>query len=236
MTGDPSAHDRERADEATRATRPLFSARASTVFRFSLTVALLLVVGSSIFASVYFHSASRQGIGFAPAQPVRFSHQLHARELRIDCRNCHAAVETSAFAGMPSTETCQACHSQLLTNAPALKPVMESSARKVPLQWTRVTRLPDYVFFDHSVHVNKGVSCINCHGEVGRMDLIAQKAPLTMRWCLDCHRNPAPNLRPASSVFAATLSATRSGPTPAELFLSDHIHPEVLTNCSTCHH
>ncbi|MEO6876647.1 MAG: cytochrome c3 family protein [Opitutaceae bacterium] len=165
-----------------------------------------------------------------------FSHRLHAGELKIDCRNCHAAVETSAFAGMPATETCQACHSQLLTDAPQLKPVMESSARKVPLEWNRVTRLPDHVYFDHSIHVNKGVGCTTCHGDVGHMDRLAQSEPLTMRWCLDCHRNPGPSLRPASSVFSATTPSTRLGPPPAELIRSYQIHVANLTDCSTCHH
>ncbi len=196
----------------------------------------MLVTGSAFIASAYFHSAAWNGVGFAPEQPVLFSHQLHAGELRIDCRNCHASVETSAFAGMPSTETCLACHSQLLTGAPALKPVMASDTRRVPLQWNRVTQLPDHVYFDHSIHVNKGVGCTSCHGEVGNMKLTAQSEPLTMRWCLDCHRNPGPRLRPSSEVFAATSPSVRPRGPQADLLRIDHIHPEILTNCSTCHH
>lgn len=235
MTKDPSTKDSEPPLDSPGSGRPLFSARASKLFRFSLIAAVVLLTVSAIVASAYFHSDTRYGIGDAPAQPVHFSHRLHAGELRLDCRNCHAAVETSAFAGMPSTETCQACHSQLLTDAPELKLVMESSAHKVPLQWERVNRLPDHVFFDHSIHVSKGVGCTTCHGEVGRMDVMAQSAPLTMRWCLDCHRNPAPSLRPAADVFAAMTPPTRSVPSPVGLPPSDHLHPAILTNCSTCH-
>jgi NAD-dependent SIR2 family protein deacetylase len=206
------------------------------MFRWVLSGGVLLVIGSGFIASAYFHSASWYGTGFAPAQPVPFSHRKHAGELRIDCRNCHATVESSAFAGMPSTETCLACHSQLLIDAPELRPVIESDARRVPLQWNRVTRLPDHVFFDHSIHVNKGVGCTTCHGEVGKMGITAKDQPMTMRWCVDCHRDPGPRLRPHSGLFAATSPATRSGPSPAELLRSYHIHPETLTNCSTCHH
>ena len=185
MTPVPSSEEPARASDSPGSSGPLFSARATTLFRAGLGGAVLLVIGSGFMASAYFHSASWDGIGFAPAQPVPFSHQKHAGDLRIDCRNCHATVETSAFAGMPSTETCLTCHSQLMTDMPALKPVMESEASGVPLQWNRVTQLPDYVFFDHSIHVTNGVGCTSCHGEVGNMAITAQSESLTMRWCLD---------------------------------------------------
>lgn len=236
MTPAPSSEEPNRPPESPGADCPLFSARMSTLFRWGLIGAVVLVTASGILASAYFHSASWEGIGFARAQPVPFSHELHAGELRIDCRNCHTTVETSAFAGLPATETCLACHSQLLTAAPALQPVMASDARRVPLQWIRVTRLPDHVYFDHSIHVSKGVSCISCHGEVGKMAVLTQREPLTMRWCLDCHRNPGPRLRSSSGIFAATTPAPRSGPPPAELLRFYQVHTENLTNCSTCHH
>jgi len=195
----------------------------------------MLVTVSGIVASAYFHSAAWEGIGSAPVQPVPFSHRLHAGELRIDCRFCHMTVGTSAFAGLPATETCLACHSQLPVT-PALQAVVASDARRVPLQWTRVTRLPDHVFFDHGIHVSKGVGCISCHGEVGKMAVLAQREPLTMRWCLDCHRNPGPRLTSSRGIFAATMPTSRSGPPPAEMLRFYHIHTENLTNCSTCHH
>lgn len=236
MTRSPSSREPDHPTDTPGSGRPLFSAWFSTLFRYSLLGAVVLFTASGIMASVYFHSASWEGIGFAPTQPVPFSHELHAGELRLDCRNCHTTVETSAVAGLPPTETCLACHSQLLTNSSALKPVMAIGAQHVPLQWIRVTRLPDHVYFDHSIHVNKGVSCASCHGDVGKMTVITQSKPLTMRWCLDCHHNPGPQLRPANEVFAAMLPSTRSGPPSAELLRSYHIHPENLNNCSTCHH
>jgi len=235
MTGSPSSREPDHPTDIPGSGRPLFSAWFSTLFRYSLLGAVVLFTASGIMASVYFHSASWEGIGFAPTQPVPFSHELHAGELRLDCRNCHTTVETSAFAGMPSTETCLACHSQLPVT-PAYQPVVASYARRVPLRWIRVTRLPDHVYFDHSIHVNKGVSCASCHGDVGKMTVITQSKPLTMRWCLDCHRNPGPQLRPANEVFAAKQPSTRSGPPSAELLRSYHIHTGNLTNCSTCHH
>ena len=233
--------NQERPHEPDRSTgqpvtdRPLFSPWSSALFRWGLIGAVVLVAASGIVASAYFHSAAWEGIGVAPVQPVPFSHQFHAGELRIDCRNCHTTVESSAFAGLPSTETCLACHSQLPA-IPALQPVTASDAHRVPLQWTRVTRLPDHVYFNHGIHISKGVSCISCHGEVGKMAVIAQHEPLTMRWCLDCHRNPGPRLRPSAEVFAATLPPKRSGPPPAELLHAYQVHTENLTNCSTCHH
>jgi hypothetical protein len=196
----------------------------------------VLVISAGFVASAYYHSANWNGIGFAPIQPAPFSHRKHAGDLRIDCRNCHAMVETSAFAGMPSTETCLACHSQLMTDTPELKPVMESDARRLPLQWSRVTRLPDHVYFDHSIHVNKGIGCSSCHGEIGTMSRTAKSESLTMRWCLDCHRDPGPRLRAFSEIFAATSPPVRPRGEAEELLRFYHLHTENLTNCSTCHH
>jgi Cytochrome c7 and related cytochrome c len=202
----------------------------------ALVGVVLLVTGSGFMASAYYRSNYWTGIGFAPGQPVQFSHRHHAGELRIDCRFCHATVETSAFAGMPSTQTCLSCHSQIFTNTPMLQPVIESAVRNVPLQWSRVTHLPDHVFFDHGIHVNKGVGCTTCHGEVGQMALMAKAEPMTMRWCLDCHRDPGPRLRSASEIFAATSPSARPRGSPVELMRRYDIHPVNLTNCSTCHH
>ena len=134
-------------------------------------------------------------------QPVPFSHAHHVGGLGLDCRYCHTGVETSAVAGIPPTHTCMTCHSQLYTQTAMLAPVRESLADGQPIHWNKVNRLPDYVYFDHSIHVAKGVGCTTCHGDVATMPLMRQAAPLTMGWCLDCHRDPAPNLRPAAAVF-----------------------------------
>ncbi|MEO6875244.1 MAG: cytochrome c3 family protein [Opitutaceae bacterium] len=232
----PHANEPTRPGDSVPSARPLFSARATTLFRVALGAGAFLVGGAGYLAWAYHHSDYWNQIGFAPDQPVQFSHRHHAGELRIDCRYCHATVETSAFAGMPSTQTCLNCHSQIFTNTPMLQPVIQSAARNVPLQWSRVTHLPDHVFFDHSIHVNKGVGCTTCHGEVGHMTLMAKAEPMTMRWCLDCHRDPGPRLRPSEEIFSATSPAMSPQGTQAELMHRYDIHVANLTSCSTCHH
>jgi hypothetical protein len=132
---------------------------------------------------------------------VPFSHQHHVTGLGIDCRYCHTSVETSSFAGIPPTKTCMNCHSQIWTNAPMLEPVRASYRSGESLQWTRVNQLPDFVYFNHSIHINKGVGCNTCHGAVDQMPLMYQYASLQMEWCLECHRAPEKNLRPRSEVF-----------------------------------
>jgi len=139
--------------------------------------------------------------GVRKPQPVAFSHQHHVTGLGIDCRYCHTSVETSSFAGIPPTKTCMNCHSQIWTNAQLLEPVRASYRSGESLQWTRVNQLPDFVFFNHSIHVNKGVGCNTCHGPVDQMPLMYQQESLQMEWCLSCHRDPGKNLRPRDQVF-----------------------------------
>ena len=169
-------------------------------------------------------------------QPVPFSHEHHVSGLGLDCRYCHTSVENARFAGMPPTETCMTCHSQIWTNAEMLAPVRESLAKNQPIAWLRVHRLPDYVYFDHSVHVAKGVGCTTCHGDVGQMRLTRQGAPLTMQWCLDCHRAPAQFLRPHDAVFDPKWQPPQNqavlGPKLAAAY---HIKTDHLTDCTVCH-
>src|SRR5438876_8363555 len=134
-------------------------------------------------------------------QPVPFSHQHHVAGLGLDCRYCHTSVETSSFAGLPPTETCMTCHSQVWRDAPMLEPVRASLRDNVPLKWNRVNDLPDFVYFNHSIHVNKGIGCATCHGQVDEMPLMMQEASLQMEWCLGCHRNPERYVRPRDAVF-----------------------------------
>ncbi|HET7401074.1 MAG TPA: cytochrome c3 family protein [Usitatibacter sp.] len=209
----------------------VFSERAVLL----LKLAGLACVGLAATASVvaYQHLQGPYSQAEAPAQPVPFSHKHHVGDDGIDCRYCHASVETASFAGIPSTHVCMTCHSQLFTDAPMLAPVRESAARGEPLHWTRVHRLPDFVYFDHSIHVKKGVGCIECHGRVDRMPLMRRVAPLTMQWCLECHRDPAPRLRDPAHVFDMT-------PTPAVRVAAGVPHEALatrrrLTDCSTCH-
>jgi hypothetical protein len=168
-------------------------------------------------------------------QPVPFSHEHHVGGLGLDCRYCHTSVEKARFAGIPPTETCMTCHSQIWTNAEILAPVRASLAENKPIRWQRVHKLPDYVYFDHSIHVAKGVGCSTCHGLVEQMRLMRQAQPLTMGWCLDCHREPEKNVRPREAVFDG--SWTPPGDREAlgrELVAAYHIRRD-LTDCSICH-
>jgi hypothetical protein len=172
---------------------------------------------------------------FAPNQPVPFSHKHHVSGLGLDCRYCHTKVEISASAGMPSTAICMTCHSQIWTNAAMLAPDRKSLADNTPIRWTRVYTLPDYVFFDHSIHLAKGVGCTECHGPIGDMALTWKAGTLSMSWCLSCHRDPAPRLRPRDEVFNAHWRRTAATPPGDALMAQYHIHTETLSDCGICH-
>lgn len=179
-------------------------------------------------------SPSSLAVGYAPEQPVPFSHALHAGELALDCRYCHTTVESSARAAVPPTETCMNCHARIRTQSEKIAPLAASFATGEPVRWKRVHDLPDYVYFDHSAHVTRGVACVSCHGRVDTMDRVRQEAPLSMGWCLDCHRDPAPNLRPADAVTAMEWSPGRPArEIGAEIARERRIQPS--TDCSTCH-
>jgi hypothetical protein len=175
------------------------------------------------------------GERFAPEQPVPFSHKHHVSGLGIDCRYCHTMVEKSSSAGMPSTGICMTCHSQIWTNAAMLAPDRQSLAKDVPLRWTRVYTLPDYVFFDHSIHVAKGVGCTECHGPIGGMSLTWKAQTLYMSWCLSCHRDPAPHLRPQEEVFNVDWHRTPSTPSGHALMAMYGIKTATLSDCGICH-
>lgn len=167
---------------------------------------------------------------------IPFSHKTHVGGLGIDCRYCHSSVEQSPSAGMPATETCITCHSQMWIHAPMLAPVRQSWQTQVPLQWNRVYDLPDYVYFDHSIHVANGVGCSTCHGNVGDMPLTERVVDLQMRWCLDCHRDPAKHLRPQDEIFDPKWNEPPDQHNRGlQLMLANHIEAEGLTNCSVCH-
>ena len=184
------------------------------------------------------------------AQPVPFSHQHHVTGLGIDCRYCHTSVETSSFAGIPPTKTCMNCHSQIWTNAQLLEPVRSSYKSGESLQWTRVNQLPDFVYFNHSIHINKGVGCNTCHGPVDQMPLMYQQESLQMEWCLGCHRAPEKNLRPRDQVFNMRYQQpTSANPVVVDgksytdqLELGTDLlkkynvrNVKDITTCSTCH-
>jgi len=172
--------------------------------------------------------------GHALEQPVPFSHQHHVAGLGIDCRYCHTTVEISPFAGIPPTQTCMNCHSQIWTEAPMLEPVRASLRNGTPIRWARVHRVPGFVRFDHSIHVQKGIGCVSCHGRVDKMPLTWQDKPLTMEWCLSCHRAPEKFVRPKERVFDLEWEPEDQLVTGRRLVEQYGIRS--LTACSTCHY
>jgi hypothetical protein len=209
----------------------VFSQRAVLVLKLAALAAVVLLVVVAVTG--YLHLQGPYSLAEAPEQPVPFSHKHHVGDDGIDCRYCHDAVEKAAFAGMPATHVCMSCHSQLFTDAPMLQPVRRSAATGERLRWIRVHDLPDFVYFDHSIHVRKGVACIECHGRVDRMPLMRRVASLQMQWCLDCHRDPEPHRRASSRVFEMipTSEARAQGALPDTPIASTR----RLTDCSTCH-
>jgi hypothetical protein len=217
--------------------RQLFAPGADAILRLVLFVligggALFLVVAATVSRSDY---VAR--VGIAPKQPVPFSHKHHSGELGIDCRYCHSTVEVQATPGLPPTYTCMTCHSQIWTGAPMLAPVRDSLTEDDPLHWTRVNRLPDYVYFNHAIHIGKGVGCSTCHGAVDTMQMTYRANAFHMDFCIACHRNPAPNLRKPQEVWNMSWTPpddqAKAGPA---LFRQYHIRGAAeLTDCSICH-
>jgi len=209
----------------------IFSARANSLAPAVLGGGLALLGISAWALHEVYWSPFTTRIGAPLEQPVPFSHKHHVDGFGIDCRYCHNSVEKSAFAGMPSTETCMSCHSQLWTDAPLLAPVRESFARNQPLRWTRVHDLPDFVFFNHSIHVKQGIGCARCHGPVNEMPLTWQQNTLYMKWCLECHRAPQNFIRPREQVFNMTW-VTNQPAAGRELLRAYHVNATQLTDCS----
>ena len=197
----------------------------------SFWVGVLLIAAIWVVPLMDYNSQQR----FAPDQPVPFSHKHHVSGLGLDCRYCHTSVEQSSNAGMPTTATCMTCHSQIWTNAAMLAPDRTSLAEDKPIRWTRVYGLPDYVYFDHSIHIAKGVGCTECHGAIGDMAITRKAHSLYMSWCLSCHRDPAPHLRPKDQVFNPHWRRTNSTPSPEALLVQYHIKTEALSDCGICH-
>jgi hypothetical protein len=173
----------------------------------------------------------------AREQPVPFSHAHHVGGLGIDCRYCHTSVETSSFAGIPPTKTCMNCHSQIWSTSPTLEPVRESFRTGNSLMWTRVNDLPDFVYFNHSIHVAKGIGCESCHGRVDRMPLTWQENSLQMSWCLDCHRDPAQHIRPRDAITVMGYQPTEPQETLGPKLMKEYEVKDArtLTSCNTCH-
>jgi hypothetical protein len=212
---------------------PIFPKKIDKTIRITAS-AILVAVACSAALAAYFLHPNRLETGYQPVQPVAYSHKLHAGNLGVDCRYCHSTVEVSNYAAVPSTETCMNCHTRVKPDSELLQPVRESYATGRPIPWVRIHRLPGYVYFSHKAHVSAGVSCVSCHGRVDQMAEVKQVKPLTMAWCLECHRDPAPNIRPRDQVtnlaWQPPGDAAQLG---RELIAKYKIHPP--TNCSGCH-
>jgi Cytochrome c7 and related cytochrome c/Class III cytochrome C family len=214
----------------------IFHPSTNTLSKVSIFGILFVLVGSLFLIAEINDSPYVTEATVPRDQPVQFSHEHHVAGLGIDCRYCHTSVEKSSFAGIPPTETCMTCHSQLWTNAEMLAPVRESYRTGKPVQWTRVHDLPGFVYFDHSIHVAKGIGCESCHGRVDRMPLMWKANTLQMGWCLDCHRHPEKNIRPRDEVFTMGYTPKENQGTLGPRLVKDYkVNVPQLTNCSICH-
>lgn len=215
----------------------IFSPRANVHARVILFGVIIVVCGAGWATSAIYWSPYTTYVDVPFQQPVPFSHKHHVTDDGIDCRYCHTSVEKSAFAGLPPTETCMTCHSQIWTDAPMLAPVRASLATNTPLTWNRVHDLPDYVYFNHSIHVNKGIGCATCHGRVDQMPLTRKTQTLYMKWCLECHRDPQKFIRPRDKIYDMAWQPGQDRQGEGQRLVEEY-HVDTsgrLTNCGTCH-
>jgi hypothetical protein len=210
----------------------LFPPWSNTAFRLAIALGFVSAGGALASAFVYVRTPWRRKEFEALDQPVEFDHRHHTQDDGIDCRYCHNTVEKAAVAGVPSTEKCMGCHAQIWNQSPMLEPVRRSYFSRMPIAYNRVHDLPDFVYFDHSAHVKHGVGCVSCHGRVDKMARVVQVAPLTMEWCLDCHRSPEHRLRPLDQVASVP---PRSPSREESLLVATQLGVEPLTHCTTCH-
>lgn len=215
----------------------IFRPRANSIAKLSIVLLVLLGGAASAFAAAFFRSSYTTGIEVAREQPVPFSHNHHVAGLGIDCRYCHTSVEKAAFAGIPPTRTCMTCHSQVWTEAPVLEPVRESWRTDKALAWTRVHDLSDFAYFNHKIHVNKGIGCSTCHGHVENMQLTFKTSTLLMEWCINCHKNPEPYLREQKDIFNQQWEAPANQAEIGKRLREEYRIPnrQLLMSCSTCH-
>lgn len=200
-----------------------------------IIVVSVIVLGSGVVLGVWYYGSPRYtDVGYRPIQPVAYSHKLHAGDLGMDCRYCHTAVDKSRYATVPSTRVCMNCHTLILPESQRLLPVRESYATGEPIEWVRVHKMPDYAYFDHARHVTSGVGCYSCHGNVAQMEIVQQVEPLNMGWCLDCHRDPAPHLRPLDQITNMSWEPPADHAEWAARFMQErNIQPSE--DCYTCH-
>ena len=215
----------------------LFHRSANNVAKLSIVAAIVLAGVAGVVYMQVARSSYLTGRYLERQQPVQFSHKHHSGDDGIDCRYCHTAVETSSSAGMPPTQTCMNCHSQIWSDSPYLEPVRASYRDNKPIEWQRVHDLPEFAYFNHSIHVNKGVGCSSCHGDVANMPAIFQENTLQMEWCLSCHREPEKFLRPQSEITNTKWDVNElTDEQRLQLKADNHIrNKEMMTSCSTCH-
>ncbi len=202
-----------------------------------IVVFLGIFVTTTLASITYYVTPKYTRVGYEPIQPVPYDHSFHVNELGLDCRYCHSKVEQASHANVPASSTCMNCHSIIKTDSPLLETVRASYQSGEPVPWVRVHQVPDYVYFDHSVHVNRGISCVECHGNVNTMEVVKHVEPQSMGWCLDCHRHPEEKIRPLDQVF--NLDWEHPGGEKAQLELGKQLVNSWNVNppqsCSGCH-
>jgi hypothetical protein len=214
----------------------IFHPSTNTLARLTIFGGAFAALGLLVLTYMVERSPYQTQVGVIKEQPVPFSHEHHVRGLGIDCRYCHTSVETSSAASVPPTYTCMSCHSQIWTESPTLAPVRESLKTGKPLAWARIHDLPDFVYFHHGIHVQKGVGCVECHGRMDQMPLTWKDKPLTMEWCLECHRHPERHVRPKDDVFNMDWKPEGDRVAQGKKLIEDyHVPTDRLTNCSVCH-
>jgi hypothetical protein len=198
----------------------------------------LLFIGGGVSAGInYYFTQKYTRVGYMPSQPIPFSHAIHAGQLQMDCRYCHSFVEKGGHANVPTTNTCYNCHQHIKTNSPHIAKIKESVETGKPIEWVKIHKTPDYAYFNHSVHVNSGVSCVSCHGKINEMPVVYQAESQSMGWCLECHRNPAASLRPLDKITNLNWKPEDDKLDPEKLGQAMQknlgIHPPE--NCAACH-
>ena len=212
----------------------IFHRSANTIAKVSIFGAVFFIAGLLVLFDKVNRSSWMTQARVAREQPLQFSHERHVAGNGIDCRYCHTSVEDSSFAGIPATKICMNCHSQIFATSPFLDPIRESFRSGQSIRWTRVHDLPDFVSFDHSIHIHKGVGCTTCHGAVDRMPLMYQEQSLQMDWCIDCHREPERYVRPREAVFRVDYQPPANQRELGERLVAQY-QIQKLTSCSTCH-
>jgi hypothetical protein len=213
----------------------VFGPWANTFSRVSIFGAVFFAGAFVALLGVVFRSPYEAGVGDPVPQPVEFSHAHHVGEMGFDCRYCHATADTAAFAGMPSTATCLTCHAHVLPQSPLLAPVRQSAETGRPIRWNRVYDLPDFTYFNHAAHVQGGFGCETCHGPVDRMEVLWKAQPLTMEWCLDCHREPEKYIRPREAVYQIGYQPAEDQAVLGPRLAREHA-VQSKTSCSYCHY